>query len=379
MDDLGNAVSRLQASGPPDIVDSSAGAYAMRLQWARERCLRALEGTAVGSADDAWRELLLPAARQLLEALGSMADDERLWSGVLNRTVKAHVQPPLKAQEVITQDLSALLLHMGHRPPPLAELLELEFKEALMNALEAGQGPSASQVRRVQRHLGFYTFRLRGLIAQAEADLEAEAGEPRERRVQDLPSWQRMRGAVDKGARVAIPAAFATGVVTLLFPPATGPAAAAGFVAATTAAGQELLKQGTQLAAMGMMDTWLAEESTLVPPGQKRAAARRRTQRALGDLRSLLASDHLEADWSQFLDVLIIESRSALYELRTMEDASPQRSRHELPHTVDELLALIDEIDNAPSDLQTSHSRHDLARQVATMENSLTGVFSRIG
>ncbi|WP_138735678.1 tetratricopeptide repeat protein [Modestobacter excelsi] len=372
--DLAHALGRPRESSSEPEGDVDFSSHAARLRLARDRGLRAIEATEFGSADKVWREFLLPAAQQLLETLGSIANDEALWASLVENTIRSSAQRATQLREVFNQDLSALLVYMGYRPPPPPQALELELIQSLSDALEAGEKPSASRLRRVQYHLALFSYRLRRVITEAEIEAREREG-----RVQDLSSWHRLRSAVGKGAKIAAPAAFATGVMALVFPPGTGAAAAVGFGAATNAAGQELLKQGTQIASTGLLDRWLADEPTLAPVAQKWPAAQRRALRAMGDLRSLLSSDRPDTLWAKSLKAFSVECVSALCELAQVDSVSPQRSHHDLPITVNRGLALVNDIRDLPATVRNLESTHAFAQQLLFLERSLSDIPCPIG
>jgi tetratricopeptide (TPR) repeat protein len=369
--------AELPASPPPqsDANRGSVDRYAPALRWARERGLRALEATRRAPVGADWGEILLPAARQLLDALSSVAESDELWQTLQDRTAQLQARDIRRMQAVLGQDLAALLAYMGYRPPPPPQLLELELKDALADALEArGDGDvPLGVVRRAQRHLALFTFRLRRVIADAEEiRLSDEVpGGPDES--PDI-RWRRLQAAVEKGAKVAVPAALATGLITLVFPPAAPAAAAAGFTAAATAVGQELLKQGTQLAATGLLEKMTADEPALATADEQRTIARRRARIAVQDLRSVLVTTAGEPERAQVVDVYAVESISALYGLLEGEARCRSGSRQALPAAVDRAQDAVNRIRDV---IRTSSSRHkwlELANRLLDVEQELAAL-----
>ena len=366
----------------PEGLDSDDEAFdqdAQALRWARERGLRALEatrGTPVGAAD--WGEILLPAARQLLKALSSVAESDRLWKAVQDSTAQLQMRDDRSVQAILDQDLAALLVYMGFRPPPRPQRLELELKDALADVLEARGGASFEVARRAQQNLAFFTIRLRRVIDEVEEIYPSK--EVLNKQPQDDRRWRRLRAAVVKGTIVVVPAALAAGLVALVFPPAAPVAApaAAGFTVAVTAAGQEALKQGTQVAATGLLEKMTADEPALATVGDQHTMAQKRVRIAMLDLRSVLSKAAAQVQNPQHVDVLVdvyaLEAISALYGFLDAEVRCSSGSRQALPAAVDEALNLLNRI----RDVVRSPSRwgewSQLAGRLRNVERNLAEV-----
>jgi hypothetical protein len=311
--------NRAAQESPGGTRQQRASVHAARLRWARERGLRALQEDERQDTTADWRERLLPAGKQLLAALDAFLLDEDLWDGFrIDESVVAFFdsQKRLQMQEVFNQDLAALLVYMGYRPPPPAERLETDLKESLADILESPPGDTlrAMLTRRAESMLAIVTHRLRRVINDAEQDqtsdrprLRSSAGSGR----------AGLRSAIAQGAAVAVPAALAAAAVTLVFPPAGPAAQAAGFTMAAGASGQELLKQAIQLGGTDVLNRVLARETAAMDTNEQFLGAIKRANAALLDLSSVLSdrggrpNEHI----SRWLKAQCIESMSSLYGL----------------------------------------------------------------
>jgi hypothetical protein len=124
--------------------------------------------------------------------------------------------------------------------------------------------------------MAIFTHRLRRVITEAEHEgLNRSSGRDRNH----ASVRGRLRAALDESVRVAAPAAVAAGAAGLVFPAA----GEAGVGAGALAAGRELLKQGVQLAATGLLSKAVAGEASIADPGERFNGATRRIQNALSD------------------------------------------------------------------------------------------------
>jgi hypothetical protein len=312
----------------------------------------------------------LPAARQLLKALSSVAESDGLWQALDDSTAQLQARDVRNLQAIFDQDLTALLVYMGFRPPPRPQILELELKDALADVLEVRGDVSLGVVRRAQWNLAFFTIRLRRVIAEAEEiypSAVAQSQEPQHDR-----RWRRLRAAVAKATIVAVPAALAAGIVALVFPPAAP--AAAGFTVAATAAGQEALKEGMKFAATGLLEKVTADEPALATVGDQRIMAWKRARIAVLDLRSVLSKAAAQDKGAQDVDAYALESISALYGLLEAEARCPSGSRHALPDFVDEALRKVNRVRDVVRNSSRWGEWSELADSIHVVERNLAEI-----
>jgi hypothetical protein len=251
----------------------------LRLRWAQEHARRAIAEDRQGQ-----RLALLPAARQLEEALTFFMHDGQVWDRLRRaerRLGRLDERDRIRLLEIQDQDLSALLVYLGHRPPPPSEKLQQDLREAVEAAI-AGPDNAATRAARTRRaydHLFFFVYRLRRLIKEAEEVQntlsKAEANTSHRERI-----WRGLRAGVRRGALVAGPAALAAGATTMVFPPSAPASAAAGFVAVGSVAMQEAFKTYAQFGATSVLDRMLADEPGQADPKALFAAATRRVKHA---------------------------------------------------------------------------------------------------
>jgi hypothetical protein len=347
-------------------LEERASSHAAGLRWARERGLRALERDERDGVKADWREELLPAAQQILGALEQFGDDEELWDALKAREFNVAVlddQRRLQMQEVFDQDLAALLVYMGYRPPPAAQRLETDLKEALADMLESSTNDAmrAVRTRRAESNLAIFTIRLRRVVSAAEQQRtdEPDGGQSRSEAGSVRAS---LRSALRQGVAVAVPAALAAAAVAAVFPPAGAAAGAVGFTVAASAFGQELLKQSIQLGGTGLLDQVLAREMATADSVERFNAAWQRTWIAMQDLVSTIST--LCRDPSHALrrvraKALCIESLSSLYGFLQAELDVDPIAHHALRAAAEDLFV---SLYDAQEMIEASTSGEELSR-----------------
>ncbi len=293
--------------------ESGIGDLPSRLRWARGNAVRALSQERRGRP-----AALVPAARQLEQALTSFMTDEAVWDRLRDaerRVSRAGERERMRLAEVQEQDLAAILIYLGYRPPPPSTRMESTLKDSIDAVLASPSGTAerAARARRAHENLYLFVYRLRALIREVERaeteTVDAPATDSRKAR-----RWRRLRAGVRKGVKVSGPALLAAGAVALAFPPAAPASLAAAGITAATAAGQEALKTAVQLGATAVLDRRLADERTHATPAALFEATADRLQRAVLDLSTMArrASEGETAAWHE-IDPLCLEIASSYY------------------------------------------------------------------
>jgi hypothetical protein len=278
VDDLDEDTDDNTVSEPQE--DEEHDDLPVRLRWAQEHARQAIARDRQGQ-----RLALLPAARQLEGALTFFMHDGQVWDRLRcteRQLGQLSDRDRLRLLEIQDQDLSALLVYLGYRPPPPSEKLQRDLRESVETAI-AGPGSSAARAartRRVHDNLFVFVYRLRGLIKEAQQIQDAVSGTvantSRQERI-----WRGLRAGLRKGAVVAGPAALAAGATTMAFPPSAPANAAAGLAAIGNAAMQEAVKTYVQFGATNALDRVLADEPGRADPKVLFAVAARRARRAI--------------------------------------------------------------------------------------------------
>lgn len=310
--------------------DSAERVHAGEIRSAREDLRRALE-------DRAPAKILLPAARQVLDTLSALADDDQLW-----RTLQRRASQPqlVRLDALLAQDLVAILEYLGYRPPPAAEQFVRMLRDALKEGPEDDPAARVVAVSRAREVLELFAKKTQPLIDKAEA-ANAPDEAPGARRL------KRFRPIAVKLLRIASTAAALV---------AAGSAVAAGPGIGTTAERQELARQ-LQVAFTALLHKLLAEAPAMAKPHERRVTATTRANDALenlawalGDLPPVEQTDPRQ--WARRVDAFALECMSAVYGLLQVEVEAQTRGRSDLPWkevvalraTVREIEDLVDQV-----------------------------------
>ncbi|MDO8145104.1 hypothetical protein [Isoptericola sp. 178] len=307
-------VEEVGADVEPKLTRADRGA-ALRaeLTWARREALGALRADARAEAED-WRATLLPAARLVLGAADRLASETEVFTELADAADFFDERPQLRydAMALLGQNLTALLNYLGYRPPPKTGEIEDQLTEALVDMFSAKEpdGHLGLQVRgRLWENLYFFRRRLAELIETAESFETSSV-------VVQQPMREQLRGALVKGARMALPAALAAGITTLVFPPA---GAAAGIAVGVAAGGQALLRKALEAATAGMLDKALAGEAETAPPAERWQRASTVAARRLHQVADLLEQ---EAPDRERVQAWLIDAIGHVYEALRLSHAA---------------------------------------------------------
>ena len=365
-EELKHVSSELLAQGfrESDDVKVTPG-HTETLDSARQEVLRALEAEQGNRIEAEWTSQLVPAAKQILEGMEKYLVDDGLWGrlkGVEAATTVLDDPQRLVMMEVLDQRLGTMLTKMGYREPPPALQLEAELKASLVEMLQVPRNHAMRAVttRRAEQNMAIFAHRLRRVITEAEREgMDRSGGRDRER----ASVQARLREAMNKGAEVAAPAAVAAGAAGLVF---SSPGEA-GVGAGALAAGRELLRQGVQLAATGLLSKVVAGEASIADAGERFNGATRRIQNALSDYVAGLESLAQEPTPLKvhLAENLGIESLSSVYGLLQAE-LDYAGSRHYALHVSTQ--AIVAQLRDGQRLIETSNNLDELTQLAQTLE-----------
>ncbi len=286
LDDQGYETDHSEPAGEAEVA-MTAVSHAAHLRRARGRGRAALAALRSNPDPQDWGAYLLPAGRQLLDALGGFLHDRVLWERLAaaeDRVDTVTEASALWISEILDQDIEGLLDYLGYAPPPDASEWAVEIKDAVADVLAARVvDDHSSGTRTARANLTIFQMRLRSCIEYVEERSLTSA--------ERASGGRRLASVVRRGVLVAGPAVLAASAVALL--PGAGAAAASvgeALGGALAAGGSELVGTAVAAGSASLLSRMLRDEPSTASQQQRLTGALQRTRDSLGDLARELAS-----------------------------------------------------------------------------------------